>query len=540
MSPAPGSRRPATRPAAPEAHRRRRVFDGGELIDASGGATAQARGARCRSSSRIPYASLNPRMTVGRHRRRGLRDRTASAPARPLGARRELLDVVGLDPSFSNRYPHEFSGRPAPADRRRPRARAEPEADRLRRAGLRARRLDPGADPEPAQGPPARLRAGVPLHLARPLRRPLDERRHRRHEGRQDRRGRRCGRGLPAAAERVHEGAAGVGAGARPAADARARAPSGASSPTRLRRAQRAPLRRPRRRLRRRGRRRAGSPSGRDGLAVHHADGEPPELRRLGRARRADLRGGRDGRRFRAAPRPRAALRSAPRACWQTRRRLPEPVRSRRGAALGGRFYVVGGTTPDGGGRQVLRLRPGRDEWERRAPLPAPRSNHAVVALDGKLWVVGGWHERERADVFVYDPRRDRWSRGPSLPRPTHALGAVAFRGELLGDRRPPRRRAAARGLDPRAGIARAGGRARRCRGRWSCSAPTSPATRSTLSGSGRTRSGTPPRDAGARKRRRRCTGTRSRSSPSTAGSTPSAAARRRLRDSAVVETRAL
>tara|TARA_B100001123_G_C14989787_1_gene899096 strand:- start:75 stop:866 length:792 start_codon:yes stop_codon:yes gene_type:complete len=57
-----------------------------------------------------PHASLNPRMTVG------------SIIAEPLdehgllkGLEREerveeLLDAVGLDPKFTNRYPHEFSG----------------------------------------------------------------------------------------------------------------------------------------------------------------------------------------------------------------------------------------------------------------------------------------------------------------------------------------------------------------------------------------------------------------------------------------------
>jgi oligopeptide transport system ATP-binding protein len=57
-----------------------------------------------------PYASLNPRMTVG------------SIIAEPmqifsLGTRRErmlkvmqLMDLVGLNPTFLNRYPHEFSG----------------------------------------------------------------------------------------------------------------------------------------------------------------------------------------------------------------------------------------------------------------------------------------------------------------------------------------------------------------------------------------------------------------------------------------------
>jgi ABC-type oligopeptide transport system ATPase subunit len=57
-----------------------------------------------------PYASLNPRLTVGRIVAEPLR-------AHGLGTRRSrrasvarLLELVGLDPSYTNRYPHEFSG----------------------------------------------------------------------------------------------------------------------------------------------------------------------------------------------------------------------------------------------------------------------------------------------------------------------------------------------------------------------------------------------------------------------------------------------
>ena len=57
-----------------------------------------------------PYSSLDPRMTVGDivgeplvvHRIGSRRDRSARI--------RSLLDVVGFDPGFTNRYPHEFSG----------------------------------------------------------------------------------------------------------------------------------------------------------------------------------------------------------------------------------------------------------------------------------------------------------------------------------------------------------------------------------------------------------------------------------------------
>src|SRR5581483_2278520 len=58
-----------------------------------------------------PYTSLNPRMTVGDI----IGEPFAIHPeVAPKGDRRrkvqELLDVVGLNPEYINRYPHQFSG----------------------------------------------------------------------------------------------------------------------------------------------------------------------------------------------------------------------------------------------------------------------------------------------------------------------------------------------------------------------------------------------------------------------------------------------
>jgi oligopeptide transport system ATP-binding protein len=57
-----------------------------------------------------PYASLNPRMTVGSIIGEPL-DIHGLARGREKQQRvEELLRVVGLNPYFANRYPHEFSG----------------------------------------------------------------------------------------------------------------------------------------------------------------------------------------------------------------------------------------------------------------------------------------------------------------------------------------------------------------------------------------------------------------------------------------------
>jgi len=57
-----------------------------------------------------PYASLNPRMTVGNIIGEPL-EIHGLASGKELRERvQELLRVVGLNPYFANRYPHEFSG----------------------------------------------------------------------------------------------------------------------------------------------------------------------------------------------------------------------------------------------------------------------------------------------------------------------------------------------------------------------------------------------------------------------------------------------
>jgi oligopeptide transport system ATP-binding protein len=57
-----------------------------------------------------PYASLNPRMTVGSIISAPLDVHTSMNRKAKRERVQELLDIVGLNPDFVNRYPHEFSG----------------------------------------------------------------------------------------------------------------------------------------------------------------------------------------------------------------------------------------------------------------------------------------------------------------------------------------------------------------------------------------------------------------------------------------------
>jgi oligopeptide transport system ATP-binding protein len=85
------------------------IFDGRDLAGLQESGMRRMR-RRMQMIFQDPYASLNPRMTVG------------SIIGAPLDVHRygsrkekhdriqELLQIVGLNPDFVNRYPHEFSG----------------------------------------------------------------------------------------------------------------------------------------------------------------------------------------------------------------------------------------------------------------------------------------------------------------------------------------------------------------------------------------------------------------------------------------------
>ena len=98
-----------------------------------------------------PYTSLNPRMTVGDIVGEPFEIHPEVAPK---GSRRrkvqELLDLVGPQPGAHQPVPAPVLRRSAAAHRHRPGAGAAARDHRLRRAGVGAGRVDPGAGDEPA------------------------------------------------------------------------------------------------------------------------------------------------------------------------------------------------------------------------------------------------------------------------------------------------------------------------------------------------------------------------------------------------------
>jgi peptide/nickel transport system ATP-binding protein len=84
-------------------------FDGADLGAARGAALAQQR-ARLQMVFQDPFASLNPRVTVGRILEEPLIVHRRGTPAERREQVLAMLQRVGLRPEMARRYPHEFSG----------------------------------------------------------------------------------------------------------------------------------------------------------------------------------------------------------------------------------------------------------------------------------------------------------------------------------------------------------------------------------------------------------------------------------------------
>ena len=85
------------------------TFDGQDITRLRGGALRRVR-RKMQMIFQDPFASLDPRMTVGDILQEPLDNfHVGSVRERRLRVQ-ELLRLVGLNPNFTNRYPHEFSG----------------------------------------------------------------------------------------------------------------------------------------------------------------------------------------------------------------------------------------------------------------------------------------------------------------------------------------------------------------------------------------------------------------------------------------------
>lgn len=85
------------------------IFEGVDLVSVKGEQLRKTR-RRMQMIFQDPYASLNPRMTIGEIIAEPLIIHKVIEKEKVNKKVSELLELVGLNPQYANRYPHEFSG----------------------------------------------------------------------------------------------------------------------------------------------------------------------------------------------------------------------------------------------------------------------------------------------------------------------------------------------------------------------------------------------------------------------------------------------
>jgi N-acetylneuraminic acid mutarotase len=123
---------------------------------------------------------------------------------------------------------------------------------------------------------------------------------------------------------------------------------------------------------------------------------------------------------------------------WDDARPAPTARNSAAGAVIGGKLYVVGGRTVQGGNLDVLeRYDPKADAWETLRPMPQASGGLAAAALNGRLYAFGGeYFDRNGGGVYEatweYDPPTDQWRAVAPMRTPRHGLAGIAVNGSIF------------------------------------------------------------------------------------------------------------
>jgi N-acetylneuraminic acid mutarotase len=101
------------------------------------------------------------------------------------------------------------------------------------------------------------------------------------------------------------------------------------------------------------------------------------------------------------------------------------------GAAVAGKFYLVGNRGGPGSGDQLEVYNPATNSWTTKAPMPQPSGQvMASAVLNGKFYVAGGVERGTgdaQATLRVYDPVTNTWTTRAPMPNPrSWAAGAAA------------------------------------------------------------------------------------------------------------------
>jgi len=111
---------------------------------------------------------------------------------------------------------------------------------------------------------------------------------------------------------------------------------------------------------------------------------------------------------------------------------LPSGTRAIGIAALGGKFYTVGGLDWPNAISTLLQYDPARDTWTRKADMLSARYAPAAAAIRGRLYALGGLSNQTAvATVECYNPVSNTWTNKAQMQNARWAFQAVALAGKI-------------------------------------------------------------------------------------------------------------
>jgi N-acetylneuraminic acid mutarotase len=121
---------------------------------------------------------------------------------------------------------------------------------------------------------------------------------------------------------------------------------------------------------------------------------------------------------------------------WRRVRSMPIGVNHPATVAHGGRLYVIGGYTGDGGlsapTAAVQRYDPRTNRWTRLRDMPTRRAALTAGVIDGRIYAAGGAAGGDALRTLeVFDIARGRWSTGPRMQVAREHLGGAVTGGRL-------------------------------------------------------------------------------------------------------------
>jgi hypothetical protein len=117
---------------------------------------------------------------------------------------------------------------------------------------------------------------------------------------------------------------------------------------------------------------------------------------------------------------------------WRVGQRMPQGASAYAIAAHGGQLYLFGGWNGSAYLSESYRYDPKGDQWDVLSPMLTPRAFAGAGVIGERIYVVGGFNgQRELDTCEVYDPEQDAWQGCPPMHAPRGGVGATVIADTL-------------------------------------------------------------------------------------------------------------